>query len=151
MILARCCILSWSSQLFLAPMPSAEALFVTERIVHLPSYFHLESADEQADKLATMQRHQANTITQAYDHYSAPSPLDIPTGSTATSRRPSASSIISPRPRTIAQLYTAFVAMACTHMFQFCQHCEKLLVGVYQQGEQCLDCKINVHSQCAAV
>lgn len=30
----------------------------------------------------------------------------------------------------------------------FCHHCTKLLVGIYKQGEQCLDCKINLHSTC---
>lgn len=29
-----------------------------------------------------------------------------------------------------------------------CQHCKKLLKGLFRQGMQCKDCKFNVHKKC---
>lgn len=29
-----------------------------------------------------------------------------------------------------------------------CQHCKKLLKGLFKQGMQCKDCKFNVHKKC---
>lgn len=29
-----------------------------------------------------------------------------------------------------------------------CQHCKKLLKGLFKQGLQCKDCKFNVHKKC---
>lgn len=29
-----------------------------------------------------------------------------------------------------------------------CQHCRKLLKGIYRQGLQCKDCRFNVHKKC---
>lgn len=29
-----------------------------------------------------------------------------------------------------------------------CQHCKKLLKGLYRQGYQCKDCKFNAHKKC---
>lgn len=31
-----------------------------------------------------------------------------------------------------------------------CQHCHKLLKGLFRQGLQCKDCKFNCHKKCAA-
>jgi protein kinase D len=29
-----------------------------------------------------------------------------------------------------------------------CQHCKKLLIGVFRQGMRCVDCKFNIHKKC---